>query len=240
VKNLLPRIEAEMKHWPPQLRKLQSAGLEALIALHPRDSHEIAAVVANDRVDNRLRVGCAWALGMIKDKRAISALASGLKSRSHGLAWECALAIAKIGGRGAEKVLVAALERRGNPERRIAAIAALGNMSSKKAVPHLVEILRDRRLPPRMRGEAAEALGKIGGKRASRSLLSATSDKSVAVRFWAVYGLGQAGDKAALPRLRELARSDRGKLTGWGPVAREARDATRQILSKRSVQDPHR
>lgn len=106
----------------------------------------------------------------------------------------------------------------------------MGNVPSKKAVPSLVKILGDHKLPPRIRSEAADSLGKIGSKAVVKQLLDATHDKSAEVRFWAVYALGQTGSDRALDRLRELVRSDHAKLRHWGAISNEAKNAASQIM----------
>ena len=228
MKNLFLKIEPR-KARPTTLWKMRGNILSKTV-LGASNSQELIELLANARLRNGLRASCAWVLGMIGDKHALPALTSGLQADNKALIWECALAIAKIPGPMAERVLMTELKRSVNPQRRMAAISALGNIPSKKSVPHLVKILRDQRLPSRMRGEAADALGKIGNKEAVKPLLDATYDKSSEVRFWAVYALGQTGDTNALGRLRELARSDHAKLKQWGSISREAKDAEKQIM----------
>ena len=218
-----------VRHWPREQRKTRAPGLSKLWKLEARSSRDLARLVTRPGADNELRVLCAWVLGAIKDKNAIPGLTKALTAENKELIWESALALGKIRGRKAEDALIAAIKQVRNTYRRTAAIAALGYMSSRRTVPQLVRIARDDRLPPRMRGEALEALGRVGGKEAVKCLLNATYNKSSEVRFWAVYGLGQTGQRDVLPRLREIARADHARLKQWGFISHEAKVAMKQI-----------
>lgn len=57
------------------------------------------------------------------------------------------------------------------------------------------------------------------------AVLSALSEESVEVRFWACYAAGSIKLKSALPRLKELAEQDTRIYRGWWRVSEEAEDA---------------
>jgi|SRR5579864_6223253 len=230
MENRVRKRWAARKTWATQSPNIRLKVFKQLEACGARNSEDLAELLANPRVGDEVRTSSAWALGIIGDKHALRALDLGLRTRNKGLVWECALALAKIPGPKAENVLLSTLKRRGNPESKVAAVAALGNVPSKKTVPSLVKILGDHKLSPRIRSEAADSLGKIGSKTVVKQLLDATYDKSAEVRFWAVYALGQTGSDKALDRLRELVRSDHAKLRHWGSISHEAKDAARQIM----------
>jgi HEAT repeat protein len=83
---------------------------------------------------------------------------------------------------------------------------------------------------PGVRGQAAESLAYSRDKRACKFLISALSDPSAEVRFWAAFALGQIRCHAALRHLRRLAHSDKRRLRGWWGVGKEAADAINEIL----------
>lgn len=56
------------------------------------------------------------------------------------------------------------------------AVIALGNIKDKRAVPKLIELLRDQR--PEIRGAAAWALGRIGGDAAREAVQAALADET--------------------------------------------------------------
>ena len=55
---------------------------------------------------------------------------------------------------------------------------------------------------------------------------------SPVLRFWACFGLGGLKCKSAIPRLQEIARSDRSIYPGWWYVREEAEDALEWIAGR--------
>ena len=229
MQNWIPKVRRAIEKLPKNFRKGHSDALREVVSLNCRGPQDLARLLSA-RTNEELREFCAWFLGVIGDRRSVGALASALRTSSTGLIWESALAMAKIGGPDAERELITALTHGRSFDRKKAAIAALGNIASTRAVPHLLKILNNRRVSPKLRGEAAEALGKVGSDEVVGPLLEATHDKSPEVRFWAVFALGQTGARTAIARLEELAETDHSRLSGWGPISREAKNAKKQIV----------
>jgi hypothetical protein len=61
--------------------------------------------------------------------------------------------------------------------------------------------------------------------RIESAVLSALSEESVEIRFWACYAAGNLRLKSALPKLKELAEQDTRIYPGWWRVSEEAEDA---------------
>ena len=60
----------------------------------------------------------------------------------------------------------------------------------KRAIPHLIGVLRNRDESPRVRGQAAENLRNWRKRKVMRALVEASADPSAQVRFWSVFALG--------------------------------------------------
>ena len=89
--------------------------------------------------------------------------------------------------------------REGSARHRAEAAWTLGQQGDKKAVPHLVKVLKDP--DASVRAAAADALGKLGGKEAAPALGELLKDEDPMVRALAALALGKLGDKAAVPAL---------------------------------------
>ena len=93
------------------------------------------------------------------------------------------------------------LWRHKDAEVRKAAAEALRNIGSPKAIPALIEALKDK--DAEMRKAAAEALGLIGSPEAVPALIEALQDKDAEVREDAAEALGKIGSPEAVPALIE-------------------------------------
>ncbi|HEY9721418.1 MAG TPA: HEAT repeat domain-containing protein [Oscillatoriaceae cyanobacterium] len=78
----------------------------------------------------------------------------------------------------------------------------LGTFGDTRAVPHLLDALRD--INPWVRGAAAYSLGRLKDRRAVRHLLTASEDSSSWVRQCAIRALGLIGDTKALRTLERF------------------------------------
>lgn len=89
---------------------------------------------------------------------------------------------------------------------RVQAALVLGKLLDKRAVPALIQALKDEN--ESVRGVAATSLGRIGDKSAANALLSATNDSSEFVRTQAKKALElvSAGPSMALPPPRAGAK----------------------------------
>lgn len=93
---------------------------------------------------------------------------------------------------------------------------SLGLLKDKRAVePLLIALKSDKdRI---VRGYAAVALGRIGDKRAFQPLID-TFNKGEASRKMIIYGLGELGDKRALPLLTKVLK-DRDREVRWSAAS---------------------
>jgi HEAT repeat protein len=119
---------------------------------------------------------------------------------------QAALALAERGYPDGLEVLIEATAA-GHPfEERQAATAALGTLGDARAVPALVQLLRDVRL----RRFAVGALGRIGDRRAVEPLLALLrGDRFISVREAAARALGEIGDRRVATRLVALLAGER-------------------------------
>lgn len=99
--------------------------------------------------------------------------------------------------------LIAAL---GGDARGDAALA-LGRLGEPRAIPYLVELLRDDP-EPKVRLFTAYALGQLRAKDAEGALVEALNDPAPIVRMGSAEALGSIGARQAIPQLREVLESD--------------------------------
>jgi hypothetical protein len=114
-------------------------------------------------------------------------------------------------------------DRRGN------ALGRLGFSRDKRALPHVIRVLRDRNEAPSVRGDAAESLKDWRGRKAMRTLVECSAEPSADVRFWCVFALGQGwvgrrNEPLVVTRALEARLEDRELPWGctWWPVGLEA------------------
>jgi len=113
-----------------------------------------------------------------------------------------------LGTAGADKIdeLTRALMQDPSYKVRVQAALVLGKLLDKRAVPALIQALKDEN--ESVRGVAATSLGRIGDKAAANALLEATNDASEFVRSQAKRALElvSAGPSLALPPPRAGAK----------------------------------
>jgi HEAT repeat protein len=115
-----------------------------------------------------VRRQAAWALGQLRDKRAVQALMTALKDEPE-LAMDAAMALSVI-GEPAVPALTAALSS-DDPQVRQMAIKALGKMGTTVLRP-LLSIVRDEKQTEQVIRGAAEALGLLGDPQAIPDLVA--------------------------------------------------------------------
>jgi len=87
-----------------------------------------------------------------------------------------------------------------HPEERATALRLLGELKDPRALPVLVEAMKDPQ--PSVRGAAVSALGDLGDAHAVPQLEEALQDTIPAVRTSAAISLGELGHRTASPALR--------------------------------------
>lgn len=155
---------------------------------------------------SELRDKAITALGNIGDYRGYDLIAKAIEAElDPSIRADAISAIAKYGDRSSEDLLLSVLDEELTSQNLSvweAAVSALGDIESRKAVPKLISILQDRSLPTSLRAKAAEALGKIKDTAASKPLIERLNDESEYDDVWKA---------AALAAGREL------KLSGAAP-----------------------
>lgn len=158
-------------------------------------------------------------------------LVSKIRRGSQLYRWEAAKALS--GKRGCVPELLRELAEERDDKVRLLLLYAISHNHDPAAFETLKRIFVDSREAPAIRGQCAEGLAylllfmdgrRIAHKAAVNVLTTALDDPSAEVRFWAIFALGSAGAKSALPKLRLLAKSDNARVEGWRRVKDEAAD----------------
>ena len=98
--------------------------------------------------------------------------------------------------------------REGMAIKRWRALEKLGQMQAEDAVPSIISIMKNAKIPD-VRRKAAETLGKIKSKNALRSLLETSLDKKEAgdVRRAAIKSTGELGTIESVPALTDIKKN---------------------------------
>ena len=175
--------------------------------------------------DLNARVEAAWALGELKNPKAVKPLIEALKDGNWRVRWRAAWALGEIKDPRAVPPLIDALRDEDSRVRESAA-RALGEIGDRRAVEPLIWLLRDE--DSNIREEAAKALGSIGDRRAVEPLIDALRDEDSRVRESAARALGEIGDRRAVRHLVEALRDG-----GW--AVRESAVKALGRLGRRGV-----
>ena len=163
-----------------EMKSVRAAAAHSLAVL--KDERAAAPLLtALSDVNAEIRLRAAAALGQLKDAKAIPRLIAIVEDplEPDNVRGAAVAALGSIGDKTTEPLLIRALGIRvGNISNE--AIVALGRLKSEAAVPHLVAILADKRIPldastaalanASARTKAAAALGEIGGVRAAEAI----------------------------------------------------------------------
>lgn len=156
-----------------------------------------------------------------------------------------------LGSRKAHAKLAAWMRDHADPELREEAAYALTWAHEPGLAGVLLEAVQDSKEAPAVRAQAMEALGEIlesyilGGlpnysrslfyRRLTEALIPYLHHDDPRLQFWSIFALGhKARCRRVLPDLEEIAANDKGVCPGWWSVAKEARDAIREIKGLRS------
>ena len=126
-----------------------------------------------------------WALGLIKDRRAVEPL------------------IKQLDNANAET------------ETKREIIQALKTIGDKQAVPALHEILLDQKNPSLVRYDAARALGNIASTDSIYTLINALDDRNWMVKGACAAALAGTNDKRAIKKLKLLLNKEAGYEASW-------------------------
>ncbi|MCW3097070.1 MAG: hypothetical protein JWL77_2688 [Chthonomonadaceae bacterium] len=162
-----------------------------------------------------VREEAARALGEIANPGSVEALLQVLQDPLSGLAVEASHALGRIGDRRALPALTVVLtsdDETFSQRDRMAAARALGDLGGQEATDVLLRMLAQ--IPPCEEEEMTQvlvrALSQTGDRRATEPLVSRLLEPQTprALRLTLCRALGEQGDPAALPALRETLNSD--------------------------------
>ncbi len=192
------------------LRKLRSKDYDTrarAFAVVTRNQDVDALLQVIEDADEYLRRDAIVSLGEIGDGRAVPALIKRLDDANFNNQEHAAAALAKIGDGRAAHPLVKMLRAPDKHEQaRRAAATALVALGDVKAVPDLLDGIRDQDLFSRYL--SLEVLGKVGDSRCIPAAIAALRDPDGNVKWKAVETLGALRDARAVePLLDLLARS---------------------------------
>jgi HEAT repeat protein len=158
--------------------------------------------------DLRIRASAIIALGQSGDKNAVATLKTILENKSE-VEWVrgcAAIALGRVSGEEGLPPLVAGLQDESLLVCR-AAISALGDLKSRKAVPHLEAILNSPEKKD-VHAAAVSVLGTIGGDEVVSIMLQALENPDAGVRCNAALALGNLRLKKAVSPLIALMRDE--------------------------------
>ncbi len=163
-----------------EMKSIRAAAADSLGVLKD-ESAATPLLAALEDENAEVRLQAAAALGKIRDAKAVPKLSTMVENslETDEVRATAAAALGNIGDKTAEAVLMKALDIRvGNIANN--AIVALGQLKSEAALPKLIAILEDKRVPldastdalakASARTKAAIALGEIGGELAAEAI----------------------------------------------------------------------
>jgi len=165
-------------------KTIQNLSLRFLNA-EGKDRIQVLVEALKDK-DSFVRRSAAYALGELKDPRAVEPLIEALKDENRRVRAETAEALGKLKDPRAVEPLIEALKDKDSVVRGIAA-EALGKLKDPRAVEPLIGALKDEDWY--VRKSAAEALGELRDPRAVEPLIKALKDKDRNVRASAANAL---------------------------------------------------
>jgi len=186
----------------------------------------ILFMLENGNAPTSLRSAACWFAGRLGQKRLARALLVAFRSGNPLLTRQAASDLSLLRARRVLPALISDLLSATDPEVRQAAAYALRGYffehpTDTRVFAALIGVVGNPGEHPGVRGQAAESLAYSWNKRACNPLISALSDPSAEVRFWAAFALGQIRCRTALPHLRRLAHNDKRRLRGrWESAKR--------------------
>jgi HEAT repeat protein len=133
---------------------------------------------------------------------AVPELLAIVREKEPELAFNAILALGRIGAPEAVPELVSGVNELLSPTLRACVIESLGLIADKRAIATLIAALKDPHSA--VRANAAAAVLRIPDSSFLRPLMNALADDDAEVRRFAVIGLGELGDRKALPQLTLL------------------------------------
>jgi HEAT repeat protein len=153
---------------------VRATSARAILSLPADEAAALLLPLLQDR-DEFVRQEAAYALGETRSRAPVAALVTILeKEKQDGVRGAATVALGQIGDEASVIPLTKLLGRRGKKDEnefvRRAAARSLGQIRSRAAVPALIAVVVDERVPEDVRREAANSLGLIGDPSAVPSL----------------------------------------------------------------------
>ncbi|MEM3071817.1 MAG: HEAT repeat domain-containing protein, partial [Candidatus Anstonellales archaeon] len=160
----VPALIDALKDWEQNVRENAAKAIGKIAEKGGDCSAAVPALIDALKDKNEdVREGAAEALGEIGDARAVPALIDALKDEKWYVRGGAAIALGKIGVNEEQlKEITRMLEEGKTWEERNGAAIALGKIGDARAVPALIDALKDKN--ENVRENAAEALGEIAEK----------------------------------------------------------------------------
>lgn len=182
--------------------RVQDAAAEAVKSIMQRHQDAVQLVAALDEQDAAVRVGAAFALGLLNNERATEVLVSTLTNSDRRIRWGAVHLLGEMGGDQAILPLISAFEDEDSDVRNNA-VAALTKIGPP-AMEALIAACREENSASRERTAytwIAYTLGQIG-KNVPQLLLTALEDQDSNVRYWIARALGYTFQEEAIGPLR--------------------------------------
>ena len=205
-----------------EMVSIRAAAVASLNALRDESAAPALRLALSDE-NSAIRLQAIAALSSIKDAKSVAKLSAMVTNplETDAIRAAAVTALGNIGDKSSEDLLIRALDNRiGNIRNN--AILALGKLESTTAVPLLISILEDKRIPldastavlanTSSRMKAAIALGQIGGEAAINALSHRLIDDTEYI-----IALEDAGNR------RNLALNDRKRNWSWRIIVNAAK-----------------
>ena len=145
---------------PTAIRRAAAKALSEIASLEQVPAFTNALLIEPDR---GIRLSVIRGLGRLADDNALSVLVTALKDKEAVVRLEAAHALSRYNSQAAFDSLLTALQQNGNERNRFMrqyAAEALGQLGDRRAVPNLIEALRDE--SELVRPAVAIAFGNLG------------------------------------------------------------------------------
>ncbi|MDT4966331.1 MAG: hypothetical protein QOJ64_1068 [Acidobacteriota bacterium] len=177
----------------------------------------------------------------------VDQLLSNLRNGDSGKAFDAGKALLRMSPMPIEEVIEILREAEG-VHNRVAAAYAVSWMCGKYPKSHstlaaaaLLEAFNNPTEDVAVKAQALEGFASQTPRRGTKlwreveaAILSALSEESVEIRFWACYAAGSIKLRSALPKLKELSEQDTRVYRGWWRVSEEAEDAIEWVHGRKT------
>ena len=173
---------------------------------NPASVQELMKVLEKDP-DFGVRAQAAESLGNLRDRKATPALIKALGDKNRNVRASVIVAFGYLRDRSAVEPLINYYKTEDDLGLRISALNVLGVLGDARALPLMIQTLKDKNA--RIRTIAAQALGRLRKPEATKPLLEAAKDPDRNVRLYSVRSLGLLGDKSATKGLEKLLEKEK-------------------------------